>query len=626
MRIVIKYDKGLLDGLKIDQKFARKIENALVKTSLLRLYSNWSDLANSQLNSSRNQYIKSLSILGGQENRNTGSVRLSGVLPNMVENGASAFDMKCIVDGQTSIYTSKGSKKIRDIKIGDLVLTHKGKMQRVSNIFKEKNEDQFIYRIITKLKGGDTKLTVTGNHPILTDKGWIRADELNPCVHKIFVTAVYCKNCGNKIACEQSRQELDNNYCNKSCACSENNKTLRTKGRKDFKIGTIERISKAAKRTNQRLIKEGIHVTQPGGAFHKFVNDKERYDSVFTPEKRRSMLINLNSSLGRKARKGSTIPEELLWNRINDINGIERQYIFKRDSFVKINGSKDKYRNRYFYFDFAIPEHKIAIEVNGERWHTKEQDDERRKEVESKGWRYISFWSKEIYKDLDDCVNEIKRVLNNHEGKYLIARNNFTIEKIDISKLKKFNHLFRWKFNLTVENDSSYIASSIVTHNSGFAASSKVKFNKKGEWYLTIPLSPTQRNISTLINTQLSSKINDLILSARAGGDSSANIPSENKGSSTIPKSSSSVIIQDINQVFNYYKGRSKSNSETAIPTRVANPIFRRVGENSKPSSWQHPGIIAHKLGLKALEKLKQEQDMIVENVVGGILKEKGLI
>ena len=61
MRIIIKYQKGLFSDLKLDSTFARKVENAVLKTSLLRMYGYWSDLANEGLNSARSQYVKSLS-------------------------------------------------------------------------------------------------------------------------------------------------------------------------------------------------------------------------------------------------------------------------------------------------------------------------------------------------------------------------------------------------------------------------------------------------------------------------------------------------------------------------------------------------------------------------------------
>lgn len=72
------------------------------------------------------------------------------------------------------ITTKEGFKKIEDIKINDYVLTHKNKFQKVYDVM-SKFEDKEFYEII--LDNG-LVLNITGEHPVLTNRGWIRVDEL----------------------------------------------------------------------------------------------------------------------------------------------------------------------------------------------------------------------------------------------------------------------------------------------------------------------------------------------------------------------------------------------------------------------------------------------------------------
>jgi len=61
--------------------------------------------------------------------------------------------------------------------------------------------------------------------------------------------------------------------------------------------------------------------------------------------------------------------------------------------------------------DFAIPEHHIAIELDGHDYHkSKEQrthDAKRERYLEREGWRVIRFTGSEVYKDVDKCVGEV---------------------------------------------------------------------------------------------------------------------------------------------------------------------------------------------------------------------------
>lgn len=76
----------------------------------------------------------------------------------------------------SKITTSRGDISIEDIGIGDDVLTHTGKFQRVYETM-NKFEDKKYFTL--ELDSGEV-LSLTGEHPVLTiNKGWVRMDEIS---------------------------------------------------------------------------------------------------------------------------------------------------------------------------------------------------------------------------------------------------------------------------------------------------------------------------------------------------------------------------------------------------------------------------------------------------------------
>ena len=79
---------------------------------------------------------------------------------------APPFHINCFVK-DTKIKTKNGIKNIQDIKVGDLVLTHKNRYKHVYSTMQNRLNDE-IYELETS-KG---KIEVTGNHPVMTNNGW----------------------------------------------------------------------------------------------------------------------------------------------------------------------------------------------------------------------------------------------------------------------------------------------------------------------------------------------------------------------------------------------------------------------------------------------------------------------
>ncbi len=89
----IKIDlSDILAEFDIPNGIADEMVDTIVKGVATRFYETWSVIAGRELHSSRRQYITALQLM--DEGKMKAAIVLHGKLPNMIESGASAFDMK----------------------------------------------------------------------------------------------------------------------------------------------------------------------------------------------------------------------------------------------------------------------------------------------------------------------------------------------------------------------------------------------------------------------------------------------------------------------------------------------------------------------------------------------------
>lgn len=123
-------------------------------------------------------------------------------------NFAPGHPVNCFIDPQVPVFTAKGWKPIGKIEIGDLVLTHLGRFRRVLAFSKRSNQIANVVKIKMKSAWQANELTLTDNHPVLTQRGWVIAGELaigdmvsslgalcDSCGFPVFWSRKVCKNC-----------------------------------------------------------------------------------------------------------------------------------------------------------------------------------------------------------------------------------------------------------------------------------------------------------------------------------------------------------------------------------------------------------------------------------------------
>lgn len=100
----------------------------------------------------------------------------------------------------------------------------------------------------------------------------------------------------------------------------------------------------------------------------------------------------------------NSVPEKEFWTRA--INDPSKGLLYKD---IVPQHPVGKYR-----IDFAIPELKFGIEIDGLAYHNGQdsfmKDRSRQREIESQGWRIVRFAAKEISLDVDKCFREAEAI------------------------------------------------------------------------------------------------------------------------------------------------------------------------------------------------------------------------
>lgn len=610
---IIIDSRDILSQFYVSPTELENMYDNIAKAITLQYYYKLENEVSNTLKSTKMMYLQNLRLI--DSGRMEGTVMLDyskNKLIQKLEEGSSPYDMKCIVNPRTKIYTSKGQVNIKDIKVGDLVLTHKGKFKKVAHTFKEPNTDKFVYKLNVNFKNwgvGLTTLWLTGNHPILTKRGWIRVGELQ-VDDKLIVTAEKCsyKDCNNQIPYIYTEHGCIE-HCSKSCAGKTRNKDRVGKKRTDLSEETLQKMSLSQTESNRDRARKGIHPAQPGGKLHAIMKERsENGTHTFQTFSEEELKRNRHSAaVSQGKRHFNSDPESVFWEKLQHIPGFERQVLFKRDKFKKHKSGVNI--NSWFFLDFGNVKEKICIEINGEHFHTEEEDLLRRQELESKGWTYFSFWSKEVYKDLDRCIDEVKRVLKNHKGEYKFIDVPFTLEKIEFNDRCRQGYLC-WKYNLTVEDDSSYIANGIVTHNSGLLASPKAKIGKGGKRFITVPMrwsTPGAIGESELFSSPMPVEIHK-IAKRTSGPLSISQIPQQYQTLEVRPvinDNSGKKLFDEYQHKNSIYEGIfKKTDSVTAQSMYMS---FRRISENSDANAFIHPGFKQGNFMQKTLDQFDLE-------------------
>lgn len=340
-------------------------------------------------------------------------------------------------DGGSLVFTPKGNKRIMDVEINDLVLSHTGKFRRVFATPRKKKTGKK-YKIYVK----GQNISVTGEHLIMSSKGWQRADKL---VAGDMIQMHFDKcECGNK-------KLVYKTCCGKDCEYYYKNITEKAQieTRKIVKLGKHPFQNKKVREIIRKVTNTAEHRKNSSERMKK--NNPSKISEVrkrMTESYKKTMLENPKRHPNYiMAQKGfvSNLEKEMM-EILDNLNiKYDRQYPVKQ-----------------YFPDFKIKGHNILIECDGEYWHGSEEakikDAIRQKEIENEGFIMLRFPASKTY-NKEDVSKQILKVLANHDGKF--KGSFYKIDRINTTNV----HKAKMTYDLTIDKDESFVLNGIAVHN-----------------------------------------------------------------------------------------------------------------------------------------------------------------
>lgn len=392
---------------------------------------------------------------------------------------------RCFIDGRITIYTDSGWKYIKNIKIGDLVLTHRGRFKRVTNIFREKKYSGEIVKIYWNGYGNKLQVfSITPEHKLLINNEWKEAkdvkggDSLKILSHKCkrfecneevpFYKDFCSQSCNSKDITKRQWSNIEHRK-NMSIKLSEQRK-------KDYILGIRDkkRITEKANKKMRGLVETGEWSRMLSEQFKS--GQRKNWSSGLTKEtdnriRRKSEYMKINNpSNNPEIRKKMT---ETYKETIKQFPEKHPNFIMAKKGFISslekkfmdyLDNLGIEYKHQYpidkYWADFVIEKEKICIECDGDYWHkNKEKDLKRQKEIENLGWTVLRFSQEDILFNPKIVESKLINILSNHNELFNFM--DMKILSVERKKLLKPKTLYDFE----VEEDNSFVAKGIISHN-----------------------------------------------------------------------------------------------------------------------------------------------------------------
>jgi hypothetical protein len=412
------------------------------------------------------------------KNRKTGEpkiFKLSELTANGNNIGRKQSDWKPVVGAthpwsflnpKTKIYTDEGYKNIKSIRVGDNVLTHKGRFRKVTKLIWHRFDKQDIYNIkVRDTNGNNIKICgVTGNHPFQVEKEniWVELDYIK-IGDKLFGLYSGCEECNGDISLKyRNDRKSELKFCSKSC-----NVSVQSRNRwkeKDYRKIMLKHLEKgqteeARKRQKISLIKH-----------YKNLSEIQRRELTKAANKkirkmwRNGELEHTLENLKKQKKSYTGLERKMKWLLETLKVKFIQQFMVERNTFT--NGAGMGKRKRRFYLDFYLPEYNLAIECNGDYFHKdKRKDIVRASIIKSLIGSETIFFTQKQLKNLSKCRERLKRIFNNHNGKYRFKKMKLVEKKLMNNNAQSLRNYGKILYNFSVEEDESYIANGIIVHN-----------------------------------------------------------------------------------------------------------------------------------------------------------------
>jgi len=354
--------------------------------------------------------------------------------------------IKCFISPRVLIYTGDGYKPIKDIKLGDLVLTHSGRFRRVSYIRPPEvlPKGSEVVRITINPQADAARrplhITVTPEHPFLINGQWKIAGDIQPG-DRMTALGDRCEVCGKAYFVRYNRYE-QRTYRTCSFTCHnrrifhspEAREKLRQTMAQQYAEGLRDPVAITA-RANDRT----RELVAAGTAKIQRMTAEERYRG----------RIAIAQKITEGNGKHPIGYGELELKAILEDVGVSHIHHYA------LPGSA-------FTYDFCLPEEKILIEVRGPAFSNRDAQARallKDETADRHGYLVFNLWWQEIIRHPTMVRGLLERILKNHRGEYVFVE--ATVTKVDHRSTRRTFPLY----NIGVEEDESYIVDGIVSHN-----------------------------------------------------------------------------------------------------------------------------------------------------------------
>ena len=358
---------------------------------------------------------------------------------------AGAQHPHCFVNGDVPIYTDSGYRPIKSIKVGDMVLTHKGRFRAVNWVLDNPKYAGDLVQSTVSFGGKNRKILpkTTPEHPFLTGRGWVNAGDL--VVGDVLkAMAKECPTCREKFA---NLRHSTGVYCGNNCIPKSGINQFSTNDPEALDAARLVTSAGNAARMARLTIEQRRELTASARArvaATGYAHLKSLGKTVISQTARSNAALNY-----------SPRPEEL--SLVEELGSLG---ICAKTQFKIQRTWRDASNRRGWWFaDVALPDQKIVIEVDGDYWHRdKERDARRDADIESQGWDMIRMDYRDLQAGVRSAAEMIARRAMNHSGEYEFV--DVVVDQIDWSKSKA-----RMLWNFGVDEDESYTAAGVVVHN-----------------------------------------------------------------------------------------------------------------------------------------------------------------
>ncbi len=355
------------------------------------------------------------------------------------------------VSGDTIITCESGFKQIKDIKKGEKVLTHTGNFQEVSKIFKFKSENK---KMLEVKSWGCESLNITSNQELYINDGTFKNFDNIYNYKQIKTNSIY----SNKIT---KTKEYDPLYL--------------------FFIGHVLADGTISQKNRITITSENKESVLIFDEYLKYFKEKVKSCSISEYPKEQFRRFNIgDKALWEEIKEIGISTEKNIYEELRYINPKDQLYIlygylfgdgsFNSKRTGKITSNSISYKLSYF-ISSILYRNKISFNLNKQKVsrYNKKCNDQ---------WS-ISILGKECLKifNFNQDFEKVFSLKNNYENTFKFIKNK---EQKRTNKLRNYNEELLqsnvssveqqgWDdfyYDITVEEDHSYIANGYIVHNS----------------------------------------------------------------------------------------------------------------------------------------------------------------